>query len=58
MLVLQLSDRRRMERKMKRRRFLRTLLFGCLSLLLGTHARAARKVDSTLMEAMFWKKAG
>ena len=58
MLVLQHFDRRRMERKMKRRRFLRTLLFGWLSLLLGTHARAARKDDRTLREAMFWKKAG
>ncbi len=58
MLILQHFDRRRMERKMKRRRFLSMILFGCLSLLLGTHAHATLKDDRTLRKAMFWKKRG
>lgn len=56
MLILQHFDRRRMERKMKRRRFLSMILFGCLSLILGTHVHATPKDDRTLRKAMFWKK--
>jgi hypothetical protein len=45
-----------MERKMKRRRFLRMILLGWLSLLLGTDAHATLKDDRTLRKAMFWQK--
>ncbi len=58
MLILQHSDRRCMERKMKRRRFLSMILFGCLSMLLGTRIHATLKDDRTLRKAMFWKKQG
>jgi hypothetical protein len=47
-----------MERKMKRRRFLRMVLFGWLSLFLARHAHASLKDDRTLRKAMFWRKSG
>jgi hypothetical protein len=41
---------------MKRRNFLRALLFGGIFLLFGKKADAEKNPDMHLRKAMFWKK--
>jgi hypothetical protein len=46
----------RKENRMKRRDFLRIFLLGGLFSLFGKKARAEKKPEKPLKEAMFWKR--
>lgn len=41
---------------MKRRDFLRKLIFGGIFILFGKKVKAEKKTENNLKEAMFWRK--